>query len=286
MYPMPQALRSALQETLTNWQADLPDAWRAALGDVQLDFDGVDVALALEAWEPIFPARKDRRLPGMPAGAHMLKAFDSVAPSQVRCVVLGQDPYPSIDIATGRAFEVGNVAEWRELDKMFTKSIRAWVQMVAEARTGDARYGGVFAHWPHTLQAIESGALPFESPEALSDRWSDDGVLLLNTSFTLSRFQVGIDPHQSHGHLVLWKPLIDAVLNHLLEREEPLVFMGFGASAAAALQSAGVVEGRRHNVACILREHPASADAVLSLPNPFALCNAYLAEMGSAPLNW
>lgn len=283
---MPQTLRTALQETLTDWPADLPDAWRAALGDVQLDFNGVDAALTLEAWEPIFPARKGRRLPGMPAGAHMLKGFDSVAPSRVRCVVLGQDPYPSIDIATGRAFEVGNVAEWRELDKMFTKSIRAWVQMVAEARTGNARYGGAFANWPHTLQAIESGALPFETPETLSDRWCEQGVLLLNTSFTLSRFQVGIDPHQSHGHLVLWKPLIDAVLNHLLERDEPLVFMGFGASAAQALQSAGVVEGRRHNVACILREHPASADAVLALPNPFALCNAYLAEMGGAPLNW
>jgi len=283
---MPQALRTALQETLADWQHDLPQAWRAALGDVRLDFEGVDAGLQLEAWEPVFPARKGRRLPGMPAGAHMLKAFDSVMPSKVRCLVLGQDPYPSIDIATGRAFEVGNVAEWRELDKMFTKSIRAWVQMLAEARTGDAGYGGSFANWPRTLAAIESGALPFETPATLSDRWIDSGVLLLNTSFTLSRFQVAIDPHQSLGHLVLWKPLIQAVLAHLLQHGEPLVCMGFGASAAQAFAAAGIAEGRSGNVACILREHPAYADAVLGLPNPFALCNAHLAEMGCAPTNW
>lgn len=283
---MPQALRTALKETLHDWSIDLPDAWRAVLGHVRLDFDGIDAGLELEAWEPIFPARKGRQLPGMPPGAHMLKAFDGVPPSRVRCVVLGQDPYPSVDIATGRAFEVGNVAAWRELDKMFTKSIRAWVQMVAQARTGDAGYGGSFANWPHTLHAIESGALPFESPATLSDRWSESGVLLLNTSFTLSRFQVGIDPHQARGHLVLWRPLIHAVLAYLLERGDPLVFMGFGSAAAEALRSAGVKEGRRDNVACILRDHPADADAVLALANPFALCNAHLAEMGGAAMNW
>jgi len=283
---MPQALRTALQETLLDWQDDLPDEWRSALGGVRLDFESVDARLELEAWEPIFPARKGRRLAGMPAGAHMLKAFDSVMPSKVRCLVLGQDPYPSIDIATGRAFEVGNVARWRELDKMFTKSIRAWVQMLAEARTGDAGYGGSFANWPRTLADIESGALPFETPDWLSDRWIEDGVLLLNTSFTLSRFQVAIDPHQSHGHLVLWKPLIQAVLAHLLQRGEPLVCMGFGASAAEAFAAAGIGEGRNGNVACILREHPAYADAVLGLPNPFVLCNTHLAEMDSTHIHW
>lgn len=283
---MPQALRTALQETLANWPDDLPDAWRAALGDVTLDFEGVDAALELQAWEPIFPVRKGRQLAGSPKGAHMLKAFDSVPPTQVRCVVLGQDPYPSIDIATGRAFEVGNVAEWRELDKMFTRSIRAWVQMLAEARTGDAAYGGSFANWPRTLQAIESGALPFETPATLSDRWIDSGVLLLNTSFTLSRFQVGIDPHQSRGHLVVWKPLIQAVLSYLRKRGEPVVFMAFGVSAVEAFQAAGIAQDRHGNVACILREHPAYAEAVLGLPNPFVLCNAHLAEMACDPISW
>ena len=283
---MPQLLRNALQETLLHWQDDLPSAWKAALGDVQLDFAGVDAQLMLEAWEPIFPARKGRHLPGMPAGANMLKGFDGVTPQSVRCLVLGQDPYPSIDIATGRASEVGNVAEWRELNKMFTKSIRAWVQMLAQARTGDARYGQSFANWPYTLAAIENQSLPFENPAALCDRWMDDGVLLLNTSFTLSRFQVGIDPHQSRGHLVLWKPLIRAVLAHLLEQDEPLVCMGFGDSAAQAFAEAGLREGLHGKVACIVRDHPAYADAVLGMPNPFLLCNTYLSDMGSAPIQW
>ncbi len=283
---VPQSLRSALQETLESWPTDLPDDWRAALGEVGLDFEGIDDSLVLQAWEPIFPVRKGRRLPGMPTGAHMLRAFDSVSPANVRCVVLGQDPYPSIDIATGRAFEVGNVAAWRELDKMFTKSIRAWVQMVAEARSGDGRYGGSFAQWPHTLHAIESGALAFESPECLADRWCKSGVLLLNTSFTISRFQIGIDAHQLHGHLVVWKPLIQALLSYLLKGGQPTVFIGFGAAAASALDASGIAVGCKEAVGYVQREHPANADAVLGLPNPFVLCNSYLKQMGVDPIQW
>jgi uracil-DNA glycosylase len=64
----------------------------------------------------------------MPVGAHMLRAFEGIPPHHVRCVILGQAPYRAPDFATDRAFETGNVASWRELDKMFSKSVRAFIQ--------------------------------------------------------------------------------------------------------------------------------------------------------------
>ena len=115
-------LVDALLEILADWQSDLPGPWREAIGDTQLGFDACDPSLTLEPWEPVFPVRRGKTFPGAPPGAHIFRAFDAIDPGDVRCVILGQDPYPAPDFATGRAFECGNVAAWRELDKMFSKA--------------------------------------------------------------------------------------------------------------------------------------------------------------------
>lgn len=274
-------LRDAMLDVLAGWQDDLPESWRDALGAVELGFDRMDASLNLELWEPIFPARRGKVFPGAPKGAHILRAFDDLEPGDVRCVVLGQDPYPCPAFATGRAFEAGNVAQWRELDKMFSVSVRVFMQQICAARTGDPTLAARFSEWPRLLAKIESGEVALEAPSAIADRWVKSGVLLLNSSLTLSRFQVSIDPHQSRGHLPLWGPLMSRVLSHLQESGRPVVFIAFGDAAAAALREAGVPQ---HN--SILRQHPARGDEVLALENPFTLCNAMLARSGVEPIAW
>src|SRR4051794_38092170 len=123
---MPVQLRAAMGEVTEGWQTDLPASWRLTLGDTELGLAGMDPALEMEIWEPIFPVRRGKHFPGQPAGAHILRAYEDIEPDAVRCTVLGQDPYPEPGFATGRAFEAGNVAEWPELDKMFSKSVRAF----------------------------------------------------------------------------------------------------------------------------------------------------------------
>jgi len=283
---MAMPLRAAMQEFLADWRADLDAPWRALLGHVALDFEGMAPELELEVWEPIFPVRRGKHFPGMPAGTHCLRAFDGISPDDVTCVVLGQDPYPEPGFATGRAFEAGNLAGWNELDKMFSKSIRAYTQLIVAARTGDPSYARDFGDWPKTLAAIESGAVPLEAPSDIADRWVCEGALLLNASLTLMRFKVDIDAHQSQGHLVLWRPLIVETLRVLAAREKPLVFLGFGDAAAQALALAGIDEAAGGHVRCILRDHPARADDVLRRPNPLVLCNEFLEEMGARPIAW
>ncbi|TIM17949.1 MAG: uracil-DNA glycosylase, partial [Mesorhizobium sp.] len=100
------------------------------------------------------------------------------------------------------------------------------------ARTGDLSYARSFDDWPKTLAAMESGAADIEQPSDIADRWVSKGVLLLNASLTLTRFKVDVDPHQSKGHLRLWRPLIVETLRALASREKPLVFLGFGDAAA------------------------------------------------------
>ena len=280
-------LRAALRETLEGWQEDIHQPWCDVITDVALGFEQVDATLELEPWEPIFPIRRGQAFPGAPAGAHMLRAFDGLAPEDVRCVILGQDPYPCPAFSTGRAFEAGNVARWRELDKMFSPSVRAVIQLVVAARTGEAHYARSFAQWPATLAAIERGAVELEEPAALADRWVASGVLLLNTSLTLTRFQREGDPHQVRGHLPLWRPLMVRILDRLARRDTPTVFIGFGDAAAQALDDAGL-GGARANAdkRVILGPHPAAADEVLAQENPFTLCNRRLQALGAAAVEW
>ena len=284
---MAEQLRAALREMLEGWQADIDPLWRDVVRDVDLAFDDVDPALELEPWEPIFPARRDRTFPGAPASAHMLRAFDGIAPAGVRCVILGQDPYPCPAFSTGRAFEAGNVASWRELDKMFSASVRAVIQLIVAARTGEAHYAGSLSQWPATLAAIEDGGIDLEAPGALADRWVASGVLLVNSSLTLTRFQREGDPHQVRGHLPLWRPLLVRVLSHLVARDAPVVSIGFGDAAAETLAAAGL-RGSDAGATerAIFRPHPAAADEVLAQENPFVLCNRRLQAMGAAAVDW
>lgn len=274
-----------MDEVLDGWRDDLPAAWSAALGPVQLGIDAMDPALALEPWEPIFPVRRGRHFPGMPPGAHMLRAFDGLAPEGVRCVLLGQDPYPEPGFATGRAFEAGNTAAWTELDRMFSKSVRAFMQQIYAARTGNGCFARSFDDWPSVRTAIADPALGFEPPAAIADRWVREGVLLLNTALTLSRFAVTVDPHQSRGHLPLWQPLMLRTLEVLVAGHRPLVVITFGDSAAATLAHAGLAQSRG-DILVEKRAHPAFSELLFAEPNPFVSANRFLEARGERAIAW
>ncbi len=289
---MDRALQDALRDTLAGWRGDLSPAWQALTGAQELGFDAVDPALRLEAWEPIFPVRAGRTYMGAPKGSHIFHAFDGIAPADVSVVVLGQDPYPCAAFSTGRAFEAGNVAAWRELEKMFSVSIKTYMQLVAAARTGDVSYAESTQAWVRLIGDIEAGRIDIEPASLIADRWVGQGVLLLNSALTISRFTVAGDPHQLRGHLPLWRPLIATILKNLAARAVPTVFIGFGGQAAEVLHAAGIAEtgtavlAPGMKVACILREHPARGDQVLALENPFIACNGLLAAMNVRPISW
>jgi len=276
-------LQDAMREFLNAWAFDLDAPWRALLDSCAPDVDAIDPDLTLEVWEAIFPVRRGQRFPGMPPGAHCFRAFDGIAPEDVRCILLGQDPYPEPAIATGRAFEAGNIADWRELDKMFTRSIRAFMQLIWAARSGDCAYARSFANWPQTLAALQAAHV---SPVNMADQWVSQGVLLLNAALTLTRFQVDMDPHQSRGHLRLWQPFVRQMVRGLADRGSPLVLIGFGDVAAQIFADLGICAGSHGHLHCIVREHPAQADALLARPNPFVLCNDYLKTAGVQPIAW
>jgi len=286
---MTASLAAVLSEMLEGWIDDLSPAWRDVFVDVELGFDDIDPDLELRAHEPVYPARKAHSHPESPEGAHIFRAFDDLEPNDVRCVLLGQDPYPAIEFSTGRAFEVGSYRSWRELEKMFTHSMRSFTQCVCAARSGRPELAWNTSGWKDTVGLVESGEIDLESPLNLVQRWVNQGVLLVNSSLTISRFEVAGHPHQLRGHIPLWRPFIVRLLRHLIEdRPVPVVVVLFGDVAKYAHQAtiseladASTVEG-----STVATEHPAAGDDFLKSANPLTQCNSILVSRGERPIDW
>ena len=285
---MPLRLAEVMDDWLAGWRSDLNPGWRDLLSGVELAIGAIDPALTIDASEPIYPSRRSEALPEAPEGAHLFRAFDQIEPKEVRCVLLGQDPYPDPQFATGRAFEAGAFTCWSGLDSMASHSMRSLIQCVYAARIDDPGFAADTAQWPRTLAAISSPANGFANPQRLAQEWVDQGVLLLNASLTISRFSVNGHPHQVHGHIPLWRPFVAHIIRHLASSDQPVIFGLFGEAAWAAAADGGLPVdsngGGRLPVVATL--HPAAGDDFLSRPNPFVECNRQLCALGEPPIQW
>lgn len=180
--------------------------------------------------------------------------------SRVRVVILGQDPYHGPGQAHGLAFSVADgVRPPPSLRNIFA-------EVDASAASGTLR-GSRMAH--------RNGNLT---------RWADQGVLLLNTCLTVEQGLPG--SHAGHG----WEHLADDLLQAVLQRPGPAVFMLWGSHAQAyRLRIEGVQHPDRHLVLCSNHPSPLSARRP---PVPFIGCghfraaNAFLARHASVPVDW
>jgi uracil-DNA glycosylase len=283
-------LRAALTEFLTNWRADLTPEWRAALGDVDPAFADVRADLQFFADQPIYPSRRAAPLAAARPDAHVFRAFDATVPKDIRCVLVGQDPYPKIARATGRSFEQGDLASWDQTG--VASSLKRLLQMMANERTASTQFTSA-GGWAKLRSAIASGDLDFGTPRELFDRLQEqEGLLFLNASLTITRYKQGGAPEQLFGHIPLWSPIIGKALSTLAQRTAGhVVFLLLGAPAHRVAdrvrireiaEQAGVWGTRVDEVRL---SHPAST-GFFGGKNPFHEVNARLSAMGAAPIRW
>jgi uracil-DNA glycosylase len=142
--------------------------------------------------------RRGASLTGAPAGAHIFKSLDRLAPEDVKAVVIGQDPYPRVGRATGRAFEQGDLSGWSGAGNLVTTSMKRLLLMASHQRTGDATYLGSNG-WGRVHTDLVSGVLNFKTSRLQFDEWEDAGVVWLNAGLTLSHCEQGGAQSRSLG---------------------------------------------------------------------------------------
>lgn len=166
--------------------------------------------------------------------------------SDVKVVILGQDPYHGEGQAHGLAFSVREGIPLPPSLKNMYKEI--------EAETGEKQ--------------PESGDLT---------RWAKQGVLLLNTALTVRAGEA--NSHSGKG----WEIFTDHIIEVLNEREKPVIFLLWGRNAKTKEH---LITNPRHKVFTAAHPSPLSAHNGFFGCGHFTAVNRELILNGDMPVIW
>lgn len=107
--------------------------------------------------------------------------------------------------------------------------------------------------------------------------WADQGVLLLNSVLTVIEGKP--NSHKGKG----WEIFTDKVIKILNERKEPIVFILWGNYAQA---KADIITNRQHLIIRSPHPSPLSANRGFFGSRPFSKTNNFLESIGKNPINW
>ena len=188
---------------------------------------------------------KSRGVTIFPPGPLIFNAFNSTPFDKVKVVILGQDPYHGEGQAHGLSFSVPNGIAIPPSLKNIYKEI--------------------------------SSDLGIESPSNGNlQKWTDQGVLLLNSILT-----VRANSPASH-HKMGWEDFTDAVIKILSEKCENLVFILWGNYAQAKGEH---IDSSKHYIIKSAHPSPFSAHKFLGT-RPFSKTNGYLLSKGLKTIDW
>jgi uracil-DNA glycosylase len=181
-----------------------------------------------------------------PPAKFIFNALDSLPADKVKVVILGQDPYHGPGQAHGLSFSVPDgIALPPSLQNIY-KEIQTDLG-VSSPRSGNL------------------------------DRWVKQGVLLLNATLTVRAHQAG--SHQNKG----WELFTDAIIHHLADTKENLVFILWGAYAQ---RKGAFIDTQKHLVIKSAHPSPLSAFNGFFGSKPFSQANDYLKKHGESPISW
>lgn len=181
-----------------------------------------------------------------PPPEQVFNAFHLTSYEDTRVVILGQDPYHGPGQAHGLCFSVPSD---------LPKRPPSLINIIKELKDDE----GV---------ELASGDL---------QSWARQGVLLLNTTLTVRRGHAG--SHQRQG----WERLTDGVLRALNEKNQRVVFILWGNPARKKKK---LITNPIHKVIEAPHPSPLSAYRGFFGSKPFSRANAYLREVGLAPIDW
>ncbi|MBO7444506.1 MAG: uracil-DNA glycosylase, partial [Methanobrevibacter sp.] len=128
----------------------------------------------------------------------IFKAFQQCSLNNLRVVILGQDPYPQKDVATGIAF--ANSLDTPE--KSYSPSLNILMESVIDFTV------------PHRRIIFDQSL----------EKWEAQGVLMLNSARTCELGKPG-------SHALLWRPFINSFLSNLSMQYTAIVYVLMGSQA-------------------------------------------------------
>jgi uracil-DNA glycosylase len=181
-----------------------------------------------------------------PPGSLIFNAFDKCTFDDVKVVIIGQDPYHGAGQANGLCFSVNDgIRHPPSLQNIFKE---------IESDLGK--------------QIPVSGNL---------ERWAEQGVLMLNATLTVRANTAG--SHQKKG----WEEFTDAVIRHVSEEKENVVFILWGAYAQ---KKGAVIDGSKHLILKAAHPSPFSVHNGFFGCKHFSQTNEYLKGKGKKEIDW
>ena len=151
-----------------------------------------------------------------PTVKQMFRAFEECPYDDLKVVILGQDPYPQLGVADGISFSCGNLDEEQPILKYMLNAVNDTVYQKRESTDLDLK------------------------------RWSNQGVLMLNSALTTIIGKTG-------QHYMLWRPFLAYLFDILTWDNNGLVYIYMGKKA---LEWKGAVNDNNYKLTC---SHPATA---------------------------
>lgn len=176
----------------------------------------------------------------------IFNALHYTAYGDVKVVILGQDPYHGPNQAHGLSFSVKpNVPAPPSLRNIYKE-----------------------LHNDLDCYIPNNGYLK---------KWSDQGVLLLNTVLTVRAGQA--NSHKNIG----WEKFTDRIITLLNDREDPIVFILWGRNAQSKLN---IIKNPKHHIIKSVHPSPLSAHRGFFGSKPFSKTNEFLISIGKDPIDW
>jgi uracil-DNA glycosylase len=212
---------------------------------------------AFPGWENVFREQRENLLhiskvlalkcpDFLPLKKDVFRVF-STKPQDVNVVILGQDPYHNV---------VGGIPSAVGLSFSCSSTINPTLKNI---------YKEIQAEYPDIAMHYSGDLTP----------WKNQGVFLLNTALTVEQGNPG-------GHLILWKPFTDAVIEHLRSVNPNCVYLLWGAPARKLISVIGNSGFKLEAV------HPSPLSFYKGFfgCGHFKSCNDYLASVGKPAINW
>ena len=177
---------------------------------------------------------------------NIFRAFNLLPLSEVKVVIIGQDPYHGLNQANGLAFSVSSKAKIPPSLKNIYKEL----------------VDDIGCEYP------ANGNL---------EKWAKEGVLLINTVLTVRESQA--NSHKNMG----WERFTDVVISKLANKFEHIVFILWGSPAH---KKENLIDESKHLIIKSFHPSPLSAYRGFFGSKPFSKTNRYLVSNSLEPIDW